>query len=205
MEVSADPALSGFHARLHPPFQPSLDRREAILAAAAALFADFGYHAVTVEDIGAAVSIAGPSVYNHFSSKSDILAGVLWRSIDWIESDMTRAITGHATAGQALQELYADYADLALRHRELFDVFTIEGVHLPASERDRIGRAHGAFVDRWVSLLRSARPDLTSGAARTQVCASLCVINDLGRSAFFHVDRSDGARLASIATAAIAS
>lgn len=204
VEISTDPVSSGFDAHLRPPFQPSLDRHEAILAAAASLFAEFGYHGVTVEDIGAAVSMAGPSIYHHFSSKSDILAGVLWRSVDWIESDMTRAIAGHATAERALQQLYADYADLALHHRELFDVFTIEGVHLPASERDRIGRAHGAFVDRWVSLLRSTRPEFTLNAARTRVCASLCVINDLGRSALFHVDRSDGARLASIATAAIA-
>jgi len=50
-------------------------RREALLTAAIRLFNQHGYHAVSMEDIGAAVGITSASVYNHFTSKSDLLVG----------------------------------------------------------------------------------------------------------------------------------
>lgn len=188
--------------RSRPPFDPSLHRREAILQAAASLFAERGYDAVTLGDIGSAVAIAGPSIYNHFDGKADILAGVLWRSVDWIESDMTWAIAEHRQPVDILRQLYCDYASIAVRHRELFRVFTVEGVHLPADERDRIGRAHRHFVDRWVALLRSARTDLSVGLSRADVSAGLCVVNDLGQRAPLRDDEDAARLLAGMAIAA---
>ncbi|NUP53947.1 MAG: TetR/AcrR family transcriptional regulator, partial [Catenulispora sp.] len=55
------------------------DRREQILAAAARLFWDRGYHAVTLEEIGAAAGIAGPSIYSHFAGKTDLLRTITER------------------------------------------------------------------------------------------------------------------------------
>ena len=54
-------------------------RREEILDAAAGLFADRGYHGVSIDDIGAAVGMSGPGIYRHFASKEDILAQMLLR------------------------------------------------------------------------------------------------------------------------------
>jgi len=167
--------------RHSPLFNPELSRRESILAAAANLFARRGYQDVTVGDIGAAVSIAGPSIYNHFRGKPEILACVLWRSLDWIESDMASAVATHDSTEGALLQLYCDYTDLAVHNPEMFEVFSVEGVHLPAFDRSRIRRAHNAFVDRWVALLQSAQPGLGLGDARARVTASLCIINDVGR------------------------
>jgi AcrR family transcriptional regulator len=193
-------ASVGAHQR--PPFEPSLHRREAILQSAATLFAQRGYRAVTIDDIGASVGIAGASVYNHFTGKADILAAVLWRSVDWIESDMTRAIAEHVAAEAVLHQLYNDYADIAVRHPELFRVFTVEGMHLNATQRDRIGRAHRQFVERWIAVLRRAKPNLAAGVARADISASLCVVNDLAQLPRFR-HAADGAELARLALGAV--
>jgi AcrR family transcriptional regulator len=181
-DLSLPRALPPPTTHLRRPFEPTLDRREEILAAAAAQFAGRGFHAVTMEEIGAAVSMAGPSIYNHFGAKAELLAAILWRLIDWIDADMTRAVAGHDTVTDALLQLYRDYGEVAAQHPELFDVFTVEGVNLPAGEKRRIGAAHDAFVARWAALLRRAHPRLSAGAARVQVCASLAVVNELGTS-----------------------
>ncbi|MFD0634216.1 TetR/AcrR family transcriptional regulator [Catenulispora yoronensis] len=60
-----------------PPI--SEGRREQILTAAARLFWDRGYHAVTLEEIGAAAGIAGPSIYSHFTGKTDLLQTITER------------------------------------------------------------------------------------------------------------------------------
>jgi hypothetical protein len=102
-----------------------------------------------------------------------------------------------------LHQLYSDYADLAVRHRELFRVFTVEGVHLNATQRDRIGRAHRQFVERWIAVLRRAKPHLLAGIARADISASLCVINDLAEPPRFRNATADGQKLAGLALAAI--
>src|SRR5687768_7576026 len=53
------------------------DRRQAILTAAATLFAQRGYAGVTIEDLGAAVGVSGPAVYRHFPGKAAVLAAIL--------------------------------------------------------------------------------------------------------------------------------
>ena len=52
------------------------DRAERIVTVAAQLFAERGYHAVGIDEIGEAVGITGPAVYRHFDSKEAILDAV---------------------------------------------------------------------------------------------------------------------------------
>lgn len=55
---------------------PARGRREEILVAAAQCFADMGYHTVGMRDIATAVGIKGASLYNHFSSKEEIMYAI---------------------------------------------------------------------------------------------------------------------------------
>ncbi|MCW2526258.1 MAG: TetR family transcriptional regulator, partial [Pseudonocardiales bacterium] len=64
---------------------------EAVRAAALALFAERGYRATTMADIGAALGIRGPSLYRYLSSKQDVLAEIMART-------MTDLLAGQETA-----------------------------------------------------------------------------------------------------------
>ncbi len=44
---------------------------------AARLFAERGFHGVSVGDIGKAVGVSGPALYKHFDSKDAVLAEML--------------------------------------------------------------------------------------------------------------------------------
>lgn len=48
--------------------------RQRVLEAAITQFADRGFHACTMRDLGSAVGIKAPAIYNHFDSKEQILA-----------------------------------------------------------------------------------------------------------------------------------
>lgn len=58
------------------------DRRGQILAAAARLFAEFGYESTSMRQIANEVGIIAGSIYHHFPSKYDILHGILRGSMD---------------------------------------------------------------------------------------------------------------------------
>ncbi|MGH2929244.1 MAG: helix-turn-helix domain-containing protein, partial [Solirubrobacteraceae bacterium] len=53
------------------------DRRVQLLSAAERLFAERGFLAVRLEDIGAAAGVSGPAIYRHFPNKESLLVGLL--------------------------------------------------------------------------------------------------------------------------------
>jgi len=53
------------------------DRRAALLAAAARLFAERGFDGVTLGDIGEAAGVSGPAVYRHVAGKQALLGAIL--------------------------------------------------------------------------------------------------------------------------------
>ncbi len=89
--VPAGSALNGAEV---PP-----SRREAVLAGATRLFRERGYHAVSMEDIGAAVGIAGPSVYRHFASKAELLCAACTRMADRLAAEAAAALSTAASPG----------------------------------------------------------------------------------------------------------
>lgn len=60
------------------------DTRERLLEAAVRMFGDRGFEATTMRDLAAAVGIKAPAIYNHFSSKEEILgAAITWTLRDF--------------------------------------------------------------------------------------------------------------------------
>src|ERR1700743_2807527 len=53
------------------------DRRLQLLSSAERLFAERGFLAVRLEDIGAAAGVSGPAIYRHFPNKESLLVELL--------------------------------------------------------------------------------------------------------------------------------
>jgi AcrR family transcriptional regulator len=62
-----------------PPDQLLSARRAQILDAATAVFAQKGYHRATIKEIAHAANLADGTLYLYFSSKTDLLLGILDR------------------------------------------------------------------------------------------------------------------------------
>ncbi|MBN1657340.1 MAG: TetR/AcrR family transcriptional regulator [Anaerolineae bacterium] len=58
------------------------EREERILDAAAAVFAEKGYHGATVHDIAVHADVADGTIYNYFDNKFDLIIGILARVTD---------------------------------------------------------------------------------------------------------------------------
>lgn len=79
--------------------QDPTGRREVLLRAGARLFRERGYHRVSIDDIGEAAGIRGPSIYGHFVSKSDVLDELLTRMDDLLAAALATANDGHRPTG----------------------------------------------------------------------------------------------------------
>jgi AcrR family transcriptional regulator len=153
-------------------------RREAVLAVAIELFARHGYASVRMEDVGAASGIAGPSVYQHFAGKADLLMAILNRGAEWLQLGLAQAFSAGGDAAESLRLVARSYVEFLLRHTDLMSVFLSETIYLPDDDRHAIRRVQHEYVSEWVRLLDAARPELSSAEARFAVQGALALVND---------------------------
>jgi AcrR family transcriptional regulator len=71
-------------------------RRNQILDAAAAVFAEKGFHHTTTKDIAGKAGIAEGTIYNYFDSKDDLLIGMMARlaELETLGDELTQALQG---------------------------------------------------------------------------------------------------------------
>jgi AcrR family transcriptional regulator len=162
-----------------PPILRTQSRREQILTEATKLFAANGFSGVSTEDIGASVGITGPSVYNHFPAKSDILVAAVLRGDEWLRMDMNRAFAAASDPRDGLNRLVGSYCAFVLDNPHLIAVLVSEAGHLPEPERHRTRAAQYAYIAEWVNLLRDVHPQWDAVTARIRVQATQNMMNDI--------------------------
>ncbi len=67
-------------------------RRNQILDAATTVFAEKGFHRATIKDVARAAGIADGTIYTYFSSKTEVLLGILNRLNEFTEREMQFAL-----------------------------------------------------------------------------------------------------------------
>lgn len=169
-------------------------RRGEILAAAAALFAERGFHGVTIEDIGRSVGITGPGLYRHFASKDAVLAQVLLGVSERLVAGGQDRVASAAGPAQALDALLAGHISFALSEPALITVHDRELGNVPEPERRTIRRLQRHYLEQWVAVLAELSPDAPRATLRAAAHATFGLLNSTPHSAGA-VDRRAMARL----------
>ncbi|MFI7545028.1 TetR/AcrR family transcriptional regulator [Actinoplanes sp. NPDC049599] len=165
-------------------------RREVLLAESIRLFRRYGYHAVSIEDIGRAAGITASSVYRSFPGKADILAAAFYRASERVAEATAAALAGAADNADALRRMSESYVDLTFERSDLVSVYLAENNNLPEADRHELRKVQRLHVEEWVRLLGAVRPDLPAAETRVLVHAALNVVTDLSRWVRF--DRRSG-------------
>jgi AcrR family transcriptional regulator len=157
------------------------DRGAEVLDTAIRLFAARGYQAVSLDDIGAELGMAGPSLYHYYATKSDILVAAFARATEWLAAQ--RRLAGQAPS---LADLVDAYVDLGVRERMVFAVYVWEAVNLPPEAGRRIRSGLGSDVQAWCAALGDLRPGLTAGQRLVLVHAARAIVHDVVRIGHWH-------------------
>jgi AcrR family transcriptional regulator len=159
-------------------------RREQILSRAAELFADRGFHGVSVADVGAACGISGPALYRHFASKDAMLAEMLVAiSERLLAVGRERVAAADGDPERALEALIGWHIDFALGNRELIVVQDRDWASLPDRAREQVRRLQTSYVGLWVDQLVAAHPDLDRRRAEAAAHAVFGLLNSTPHSA----------------------
>jgi AcrR family transcriptional regulator len=153
------------------------DRRLQLLAAAERLFAERGFLAVRLEDIGAATGVSGPAIYRHFPNKEsmlvELLVGISARLLAG-----ARDVTARSTdAAGALDGLIDFHLDFAFGEPDLIRIQDRDLTHLPVAAERQVRKAQRQYVEVWVAVLRKLDPALAEADARLAAHAVFGLLN----------------------------
>jgi AcrR family transcriptional regulator len=167
------------------PTQEPANRREQLVTEAARLFWESGYHGVTMEDVGTAAGIAGPSVYKHFAGKADLLRAVVRRLGDRLQATLDGLDPSPEEPDRAaawVEELVHRYVQTVVANRGLLVTFHAEAHNLPDRDRVDVRRMVSSYVQRWAAGLAAALPGRTDAEIRIRIYAAFAVVNDSVRT-----------------------
>lgn len=141
------------------PQSPDYDkRRDAIVDAAASLYARRGFSAASVADLANACGTSKSLIYHYFPAKDDVLYAVMTSHLD----DLVRAAEEATQSGDAESRLRALthafmrlYAGAADRHKVLLN----EIDNLAPPRRAEVVAKQRRIIAEVESLVRALRPD----------------------------------------------
>lgn len=156
MTASAPDGRPGQPEATNRRSQLKSDRRFQLLAAAERLFAERGFLAVRLEDIGAAAGVSGPAIYRHFPNKESLLVELLVGVSARLLAGARDVTTRSANLAAALDGLIEFHLDFALGEADLIRIQDRDLAHLPA------------VAERQVRRPTTVRGGLGRGAARAE-------------------------------------
>lgn len=200
MRTNPTSARSPRRAAAEPPRRGRPSRRAEIFAAALRLFRERGFHATSVNDIGAEAGVAGTAVYAHFATKQDVLAEAIREGARRIGEGVEEAVADASqTPCEALAGLVRAYVRVVLDNADMYACYVLEARDLGADVRRSMVRGERKLRSMWRQRLQAVRPELTDEQAQTMVqmatfgLVALCV----------HRNRIDREQLEALATAQV--
>ncbi|MEB3032801.1 SACE_7040 family transcriptional regulator [[Mycobacterium] nativiensis] len=158
------------------------DRRSQLLAAAERLFAQRGFLAVRLEDIGAAAGVSGPAIYRHFPNKEALLVELLVGISTRLLAGARTVESGGLGPDGVLDGLVDFHLDFALGEPDLIRIQDRDLAHLPAPAQRQVRSAQRQYVEVWVGVLRAVHAGLDEADARMMAHAAFGLLNSTPHS-----------------------
>ena len=142
------------------------------------LFAARGYHGVSMDDIGSAAGVTGPALYHHFAGKEAMLVAALIPVSEGLLGGGRERVARHPEDAQAaLVDLIEFHVEFALANPAVIALHLHELDRLPDEPRRQIRRLQRLYVEEWVSVLGTLRPELDAGEARVLAHSAFGLMN----------------------------
>ena len=143
-------------------------REDAILDAAVEFIQTKGFNAMTLEDITEAIGISRPTLYQHFSSKEDVLIHVGIRNLKYAAEQLA-AMDPAMSATDRLCLFMGWCIDRKFgEHREMF--YDMTRLVMSCGNDPRYAGPQGAFIKKLEELVSLAQAE---GGVRSDVSATI--------------------------------
>ena len=172
-----DPTAIAPAAQAHR--QPA-GRRERIIDAAARLFSEHGFYNVHIDDIARESEMSTATLYQHVTSKTEVLRLVLERGAEGLLYVTADALAYATTPRQSLDALIDTYIRQALGpYGRIMQILAADLLYLPEDEQQTLHSAQREYVAEWVEAIGGLSDALSKADARALTQAAIGVITDI--------------------------
>ena len=153
-----------------PPLRPASPRRTEMIAVAARLFSERGYHGTSMQHLAEALGLLRGSLYAHIGSKEELLFEVVDEGAERFLERARATVASDADAPSKLTALLVGHIETAIEHLEAATVFLNEWRYLSPDRRDLIQRKR----DDYESLIRAVLQEgIDTGRLRNDLDVAL--------------------------------
>jgi AcrR family transcriptional regulator len=149
------------------------ERKEAIVVAAASLYAKRGFHGVSVADLAQRCQISKSLVYHYYESKEDILYDVMITHVRALDVAAREVVEGDRGAADKLRDLahrfMKVYVGAADRHKVLLNDLDF----VPSARRAEIVSVQRGLIEIVRTLLVEIEPALKKQNGQSYAAAML--------------------------------
>ncbi|WP_448655562.1 TetR/AcrR family transcriptional regulator [Microbacterium lacticum] len=158
-------------------------RRADLLRAAASLFAERGFAAVSTVELGDAVGMSGPALYNYVRSKDELLQELLQGASEQLVAGARDILGGDLSAHATLVALIGFHIDFATSEPDIIRIQDRELGQLPVEVNRRVRGLQREYVQIWDGVLARVCPDLTEPERQVRLLGTFGLLNSTPYSA----------------------
>ncbi len=151
-------------------------RQRELIAAAARLFAQRGYHAVGINEISGELGLTGPAFYRHYPSKEALLIAVLDNAISSHLEEVGDLVASIADPRETLEAIVRHHIDFVFNESENIMTWRTEFRSLPEPDRHRLRYLQRLYTEEWVRTLRQLRPELSVDQVRAMCHGAIAML-----------------------------
>jgi AcrR family transcriptional regulator len=156
-------------------------RQRELMDVGARLFARRGYHAVGINDISAQLGLTGPAFYRHFPSKESLLIAVLDDAITQHLEEVQELTFSTTDKNGLLEAMVAHHLAFVFASGDAIIAWRSEARVIPETERRRIAYLQRLYLEEWVRVVRTHRPDDDPDQVRVVVHATIGLLQSAVR------------------------
>ncbi len=144
-----------------------------VVLAAERLFAQRGFHATSMRDLGRELGLHGSSLYSHITSKEDLLVEVIDRGAELFDAAAARAEQAAGSGAERLAALVRGHLDVVLEHVGAARTYLNEAHALDDQQRRRVIERRDGYERRFREAMTAGIGD---GSIRADVDPRLASI-----------------------------
>lgn len=156
-------------------------RKDVIIAKAAKLFREKGFTATSMRDLAEHVGVEAASLYNHISSKAEILQEICFKVANKFMAQISEVEAGNASAIEKIEAILRFQIQQMVNHYEEVYVSDREWKHLTDPYLSNIQNQRRAYRQRMASIIQEGirRQEIKNIDAPTAVLIMLHAVSGI--------------------------
>jgi len=159
------------------------NRRASLMRSAARLFAERGFASVSTVELGDAVGMSGPALYNYFPSKEALLSALLIDASERLLAECRAIVAVEASPQELVRRLIAFHLDFATADPDIIRVQDRELARLPSASNHEVRMLQRRYVQEWDGQLERVLPDISAQERQTRLLGTFGLLNSTPHSA----------------------